>query len=56
MGLLRSDPMSLYEITIPKDSAWEIMNELGKIDCMHFIDLNTHEQPFNLTYAHWVKR
>ena len=48
--------MSLYEISIAKDHHWEIMNELGKLDCMHFVDLNEHEQPFNLYFAPWVKR
>ena len=56
MGLFRSQDMSLYEISIPKDNAWDIMNSLGKMDAMHFIDLNYDEQPFNLTFANWVKR
>jgi len=56
MGLLRSEDMSLYEITVPKDNAWEIMNTLGRLNSMHFIDLNINEQPFNLTFAGWVKR
>lgn len=56
MGLFRSEDMSLYEISVPKDNAWEIMNALGMLDAMHFIDLNMTEQPFNLTFANWVKR
>lgn len=56
MGLFRSEDMSLYEISIPKDNAWDIMNTLGNLDALHFIDLNTQEQPFNLTFAGWVKR
>jgi len=56
MGLFRSEDMSLYEISIPKDNAWEIMNALGKLDALHFIDLNSSEQPFTLTFANWVKR
>jgi V-type H+-transporting ATPase subunit a len=56
MGLFRSEDMALYEISIPKDNAWDIMNVLGKLNALHFIDLNVHEQPFNLTFAHWVKR
>lgn len=56
MGIFRSEDMSLYEISIAKDHYWEIMNELGKLECMHFVDLNEHEQPFNLYFASWVKR
>lgn len=56
MGLFRSEDMSLYEISVPKDNAWDIMNTLGGLDALHFIDLNSDEQPFNLTFASWVKR
>lgn len=56
MGLFRSEDMDLYEITIPKDNAWEIMNKLGDIGVMHFINLNKEEQVFNLTFAPFIKR
>lgn len=56
MGLFRSEDMQLYEITIPKDNSWEIMNKLGDIGRMHFINLNKDEQVFNLTFAPFVKR
>jgi V-type H+-transporting ATPase subunit a len=56
MGLFRSEDMSLYEISVPKDNAWDIMNALGKLNALHFVDLNSNEQPFNLTFANWVKR
>lgn len=56
MGIFRSEDMSLYEVSIAKDHYWEIMNELGKLGCMHFVDLNEKEQPFNLYFAPWVKR
>jgi V-type H+-transporting ATPase subunit a len=56
MGLFRSEDMSLYEITIPKDNSWEIMNKLGDTGSMHFINLNKEEQVFNLTFAPFIKR
>lgn len=56
MGIFRSEDMDLYEITIPKDNAWEIMNKLGDIGIMHFINLNKDEQVFNLTFAPFIKR
>lgn len=56
MSLFRSEDMELFEITIPKDNAWDIMNELGSLNCMHFIDLNKQEQVFNLTFAPIIKR
>jgi vacuolar-type H+-ATPase subunit I/STV1 len=48
--------MTLYQIAIPKDDAWEVMNELGNLNVAHFIDLNQGEQPFNLPYANQIKR
>jgi V-type H+-transporting ATPase subunit a len=56
MGIFRSEDMSLYEITIPKDNAWEIMNELGNLNSLHFLDLNKEEQVFNLVYAASIRR
>jgi V-type H+-transporting ATPase subunit a len=48
--------MQLYQITIPKDDAWDVMNQLGNLDIVHFIDLNKGEQPFNLPYTSQIKR
>ncbi len=48
--------MDLYEIFIPKDNDWDIMNELGSLNCVHFIDLNKDEQPHKLPYINDVKR
>lgn len=56
MELFRSEDMALYEISIPKDDAWDIMNQLGQLDCMHFIDLNKNEQVFALRFANLIKR
>ena len=48
--------MSLYQITMPKDDSWQVMNKLGDTDALHFIDLNKGEQPFNLPYAQQIKK
>jgi hypothetical protein len=48
--------MTLYQIAIPKDDAWDVMNQLGNLNLAHFIDLNKGEQPFNLPYANQIKR
>ncbi len=56
MSFFRSEDMALYEISVPKDNAWEIMDQLGRLDCLHFIDLNKNEQVFNLWFAPLIKR
>jgi hypothetical protein len=48
--------MTLFQIRVPKDDAWEVMNHLGEMDVAHFINLNKTEQPFNLPYANQIKR
>ncbi len=35
--------MEMYQVTMPKDDAWYIMNELGMMGVVHFIDLNKTE-------------
>lgn len=47
----RSEDVNLYELVVPKDSDWDIMNILGHLDCLHFIDLNKGEQPHHLLYT-----
>ena len=56
MSIFRSEDMALFEISIPKDNAWEIMDKMGMIKSMHFIDLNKNEQVFTLRFAPLVKR
>jgi hypothetical protein len=47
----RSEDMDMYQITMAKDDAWFIMNELGGLGSVHFVDLNKGEQAFSLPYA-----
>lgn len=48
--------MTLFQLRVPKDDAWDVMNLLGELDVAHFINLNKNEQPFNLPYANQIKR
>ncbi len=41
---------------IPKDNDWDIMNELGHLNCLHFVDLNKKQQTFHLRYYNQVRR
>lgn len=46
----------MYQVTMPKDDAWFIMNELGNLGSVHFMDLNKGEQTFHLPYANQIRR
>jgi hypothetical protein len=52
----RSEDMEMYQITMPKDDAWYIMNELGGLGTVHFLDLNKGEQTHHLPYANQIRR
>ena len=56
MGIFRSEDMTLFQLRVPKDDAWDVINQLGELDVAHFINLNKNEQPFNLPYANQIKR
>lgn len=30
--------MGFYNLIVPRESAWTVMNELAELDCVHFID------------------
>ena len=47
--------MRLYQLTVPKDDAWNIMNDFGDIGLAQFIDLNREEVPYNLPYTTVIK-
>ena len=55
MGLFRSEEMRLYQMTVPKDNAWNVVNKFGDMGQAQFIDLNKDETPYNLPYTAQVK-
>jgi hypothetical protein len=45
------------KIRLPKDTAVEIMNELGKLDeCIEFIDLNKDDLEAKKNFGNIIKR
>lgn len=49
-SIFRSEDMEMYQVTMPNDDAWYLMNEMGTLGSLHFMDLNKGEQPFHLPY------
>lgn len=56
MGLLRSEDMFLYKFFVTKDNAWDVVNDLGRLSMVHFVDMNKNEQTFKLAYTEMIKR
>ena len=56
MSLFRSDRMGYYSLMMPREYAWEVLNELGELDSLQFVDMNAQETAFNRPYSNYVRR
>lgn len=56
MGLLRSEDIHLCKTAMTKDTLYEAMKSLGRLENVSFIDLNIDQQVFELPFAYEVKR
>ena len=54
--LFRSEKMNYFELTMPHDSAWSILNNLGGIKSLSFIDMNQDIPSFTRHYANYIRR
>lgn len=43
--------MQLYQIMMQSDDAWETVNELAKLNVIHFIDLNQEKLSYEMKYV-----
>ncbi len=48
--------MGLYRILIPVESAYDVVNSLGYIDTVHFIDSDPSNPLFSRPFFSYVKR
>jgi len=48
--------MGYFTILMPREYAWEVLNQLGELDALQFVDLNADQAAFNKPYANFVKR
>jgi len=49
----RSEPMTHYQLVIPREMSWEVVNFLGSIERVHFEDVSN---PTNRPFSSQVKR
>lgn len=56
MSLFRSDVMGYYHLVMPRENAWEILNSLGDLKTLQFVDLNAGDLAFNRPYSNHIKR
>jgi V-type H+-transporting ATPase subunit a len=48
--------MEYYNLIIPRESSWNVMNELGELECLHLIDYDPLLPVINRPFANYVKR
>jgi len=56
MTLFRSETMGFYHLILPTESSWEILNELGRLSLVHFVDLNGSLSAVNRPFTNYIKR
>jgi len=55
-GYYRSKKMEHYNLLLPRESAWEVMNELGSLESIHFVDYDPLLPMINRPFANHIKR
>jgi len=54
--MFRSEQMHYFEVNVPRESAWNVMNNIGSAPHVEFIDMNYDVAIFNRQYVDMVKR
>ena len=48
--------MKYYNLIISRESAWEVMNQLGELDALHLVDYDPTLPTINRPFANYIKR
>ena len=48
--------MNLWKVLVSKDKAYDLVESLGMLDEVYFINLNIDEQPQKLPYGHEISK
>lgn len=54
--LFRSEEMNFYSLAMTRESAWDILNELGEISCLQFIDQQPNVAVYTRPFSNFIKR
>lgn len=52
VAFLRSEDVHYCNLVMPRENAWDVLNELGNLNALHFIDNDEFSRPF----ANFIKR
>lgn len=48
--------MGYYHLILPRENAWEVMNRLGKLEILHFTDMNSEDPSFKREFHNNIRR
>jgi V-type H+-transporting ATPase subunit a len=48
--------MGYYNLVIPRENAWNVMNDLADLDCLHFVDYDPELPLMNRPFSNYIKR
>lgn len=54
--LFRSEEMNYYSLAMPRENAWDILNDLGEISSLQFIDQHPNVAFFTRPFANFIRR
>ncbi len=54
--MFRSNSMKYYNLIISRESAWEVLNQLGDLEALHFVDYDPSLPIINRPFANYIKR
>ena len=53
---LRSSPMNLYDLRLPRENTFDIINNLGELSLLHFLDSSPDTPLYSRFYSKNIKR
>lgn len=56
MSFFRSETMAYFQIIIPRESAWYIVNELGKMNSIELVDMTPEEAQMSRPFFPMIRR
>lgn len=56
MSMFRSEDMEYCRLVLPRESAWETLDELGKVGCLHQVDSESHIPNISRPFYNQTKR
>ena len=54
--MFRSEDMNLCKIIVTKDKAYDLIEALGMLNEVFFVNINVNEQPQKLPYCHEISK